>query len=351
MIHLGDANATVLRWRQVMNVRYGGLYTRLHGPLPTDTNVYGPRAVLWQKEYETRTHQTPDGVVSDADLAALGIAAHNLPLFFSVEGHQSDMFHGPVADTANQLEAEELCHHLPTGYNDGAVPFDNNSGVIELARRLSQTTQDNGVPSPPGTKFIIGGFSQGMIVVYDFMERYFQPGGALAFRAPDCLGYLFYGNPCRAANSCAPWALAEASNSDGSHGLDPVKRFGLPGCVPQPANAMDVWRRGDIFAQNSDDLKGQLKAAVYQAVARGDFVSITGNSKVDIGYYVMAQFSQITSANYVELLSFVISVATACIDGVVFLADQPNPHYSPYDTSGGIAWARGLLQPVAAAGA
>ena len=50
-LKLGDRNETVRRWRQVMNAMFGGtpqhpgLYARLHGPLPTDTDVFGQRAV------------------------------------------------------------------------------------------------------------------------------------------------------------------------------------------------------------------------------------------------------------------------------------------------------------------
>ena len=66
-------NERVRTWRRIINARFGGLYTRLHGELPTDTDQFGPRAVLWQKEYEARTQQEPDGVVSDNDLRALGI--------------------------------------------------------------------------------------------------------------------------------------------------------------------------------------------------------------------------------------------------------------------------------------
>ena len=74
-LRLGDRNESVRTWRRIMNARFGGLYiyTRLHGELPTDTDQFGPRAVLWQKEYEARTQQEPDGVVSDNDLRALGI--------------------------------------------------------------------------------------------------------------------------------------------------------------------------------------------------------------------------------------------------------------------------------------
>lgn len=268
--------------------------------------------------------------------------ARILPMFFTVEGHQSDMFSGPVADTATQLESEGLCHHQPIGYDNGAIPFDNASGVNELARLVGATVMDNGVPFPAGTKWVLGIFSQGAIVGYDFWAKHMMPGCDLAWRAPDCLGILAYGDPNRATNSCAPWSVAQASSTDGTHGLDPLKRWDLPGCAQRPANFADVWRKGDIFAQNTSDEKGKIKASIYQAVARGDVVSF-GGSTTDLAAILVTQIVPVTSGNYLELLAFAVSVIEAIINGVVFLADQPNPHYSPYNTSGGINWTRGLL--------
>lgn len=271
---------------------------------------------------------------SQVQAGTITVAPKPLPLVFTVEGHQSDLFTGPVADTATQLEREGLCHHLPTGYNNGAVPFDNASGVTELARRFSQIVQDNGVPFPAGTKWMLDGFSQGMIVVYDFCEQYLMPGKPLAWRMPDCLGMLYYGNPCRALDSIAPWAAGQVSKT-GTHGLDPLKRFGLPGCVPVLPNCMDDYREGDIFAENTDDKAGQIKAAVYQAVARGDVFSNPYSLAAEIGAALKAP------------VSMVLPILMAIISGISFLGDQPNPHYSPYDITGGLNWSRQLLAAAA----
>jgi hypothetical protein len=345
-IHLNDANATVARWRVLMNANFGPLYTRELGPLPTDTNVYGPRAVLWQQEYERRTNQAPDGVVSDADLSKLSIPSI-LPIAFTVEGHASDMFSGPCAGTAQQLEAEQAVHWEPTGYDDNDIPFNNKSGVAELARRYGQTVQDNGVLFPAGTKSLLFAYSQGGIVLYDFYEQYLAPGCPLAWRTPDIAGFMVYGNPERATNSCAPWSIAQASDSDGTGGLDPIKRWGKQGCNPVPPNFMDVWRTGDIFAQNTADQRGQIKASIFQAVARGDIVTLSGQNSVDIAALLVPQIIAIGSANYAELFLFAVSVIEAIISGISFLAGDPNAHYSPYDISGGLQWARSTLAAAA----
>ncbi|EUA66364.1 gp10 domain protein [Mycobacteroides abscessus subsp. bolletii 1513] len=79
MIRIGDRNETVRRWRAVMNDWFGPLYTRLLGPLPQDTDEFGPRAALWAAEYQRRTGQIPTGQVSDDDLRALGITPRPRP--------------------------------------------------------------------------------------------------------------------------------------------------------------------------------------------------------------------------------------------------------------------------------
>lgn len=312
----GDTGPEVLRYQQWFNRQYA-FYA------PPVTGTYGSADEAAVTELQRRLGLTQTGHFNIQTAKKAGYI--QTPVFFSVEGHSSDMFAGPVADTAAQLEAEGLCHHEPTNYNNGAIPFDNQSGVDELARRVGQTVQDNGISTPPGTPIIIGGFSQGMIVVYDFLAQHFGPGCDLEWRKDDVLGYLFYGNPCRAANS---------GGSDGTHGLDPLKRFNLPGCVPQPANVHEVWRPGDIFAQNGDDEASQLKAAVYQLVARGDFISQP--------FSIFAKLEKIAT-DFAVLLPEVIAIFQAIISGISFLADNPNPHYGPFDIGGGLDWARNLL--------
>lgn len=249
---------------------------------------------------------------------------------FSVEGHMSDMWHGPVADTFTQLGSEGRLHHQPTGYNNGAIPFDNGSGTNELARFYSSTVLDDGTPFPAGTKSVLGGYSQGMIVVTDFIVNYLQPGQQLAWRAPDILGLLAYGNPCRSKGSAAPWSRAQAGPVANT-GLDPLVRLDLLGITP-PFPVMDVYRKGDIFADNEPTVEGQIKAAIYQAVARGDLFS-NPTSVV----------AQVANAFKVPL-DYVWGAFEAIISGIGFLATgDNNPHYSPYDIGGGLTWLRGLL--------
>jgi len=260
----------------------------------------------------------------------LSRSAPVLPIMFTVEGHSSNMFAGPVADTANQLESEGLCHHQPIGYNNGAIPFDNASGENELARLVGATVMDNGVPFPAGTKWVLGIFSQGAIVGFDFWINHLAPGKPLEWREADLLGVLAYGNPCRQTDSIAAWAAGWVTKT-GTHGLDPYRRFGLPGFPVKPDTWMDVYREGDIFAENGDDDASKAKAAVYQAIARSDFFS----DPFSLAFQIAQLFHR--------PLEEIFAIIEAIVSGVVFLGDQPNPHYSPYDISGGLNWVRSLL--------
>jgi peptidoglycan hydrolase-like protein with peptidoglycan-binding domain len=252
-------------------------------------------------------------------------------LFFSVEGHMSDMWHGPVADTGTQLEAEGRVRHQPIGYQNGSIPFDNASGENELARLVGATTLDSGVAFPAGTPWILGGFSQGGIVITDFYINRLLPGCDLAWRLPDLRGVLAYGNPCRETGSVAPWSRGQGGPAANS-GLDPLVRFGLPGYPEKPANWMDVYRKGDIFSDNEPTTQGKIKAAIYQVVARGDFWSSQASA-----------LAQIADAFKVPL-DYVMGAFQAIISGLGFLVKQgDNPHYSPFDISGGLAWCRSIL--------
>ncbi|WP_313675231.1 peptidoglycan-binding domain-containing protein [Mycolicibacterium sp.] len=252
------------------------------------------------------------------------------PIMFTVEGHKSDMFRGPVADTAAALESEGLCHHQPIGYNNGCIPFDNASGVKELARLVGAPFMDNLVPFPQGTPWALAGFSQGGIVVSDFYFDYLAPGKPLDWRTPDLKAVLTYGNPCRQTDSIATWARSLIT-TPGTHGLDPKRRFGTSEFPKKPDYWVDVYREGDIFAENADDKASLMKAAVYQAVARGDGFSNA--------YSLAAQLSRL----FDQPVETVLGIILACVSGLAFAGDQRNPHYMPYDIRGGIDWMRDRL--------
>lgn len=313
-------------WARAMGVTPGPVYTEVTGRAMVefcnrvgiapilDVNGYGVANLAMRKRLTS--YPAPQPI---------------LPVMVTVEGHRSNMYAGPAADTATQLEAEGVCVHQPTGYKNSKVPFDNLDGVRALAENVGSTVLPSGKPFPAGTPWSMGLFSQGGIIGFDFYVDYLQEGQPLHWRLPDLVGVLAYGPPCRQTDSIAPWARSWIKTA-GTHGLDPYRRFGLPGFPVKPDYWMDVYREGDIFAQNDDDLASRIKAAVYQAVARGDVFSNPYSLAVEIANMFRVPVSE------------VIGIVMAIVSGVGFLATgDNNPHYSPYDISGGKAWMRQQL--------
>lgn len=327
----GDVSTTVAAMKEFLKAKFS------YASALDDSDVYDATMVDVVQEMQTRYNLPATGIMDYATQVKCGFVPvapptpARLPLFFSVEGHLSNMFSGPVADTGTQLESEGLCHHQPIGYNNGAIPFDNASGENELARLFGLGTLDNGVPFPLGTKYVLGGYSQGMIVVTDFIANFMQPGQVHAPRAADCLGVLAYGNPCRSTGSVAPWSVAQGGPAANS-GLDPYVRLDKLGIKPPGAGMMDVYRKGDLFADCEPGKSGEVKAAVYEAVARGDIFSNPAS--------ICAEIADLFSVG----LNEVVAIFQAIVSGIGFLANgQGAAHYAPFDLTGGLAWTRGLL--------
>ena len=325
---LGDVDPKVAEIQKFL----AGKFASYAGDL-VPTGTYDQATADAVAEMQTRYGLPATGIFDYASQVKSGFykpAPKLLPLFFTVEGHLSDQFRGPVADTATILEREGRCIHRPTGYNNGAIPFDNLSGENELARRIGQTVEDDGVQFPAGTKWMLLDFSQGSIIATDFEINHLLPGCDLAWRTPDYLGRLSYGNPTRSAGSVAPWSRDQAGPA-ANFGLDPLVRFDKLGITMERPH-MDVYRKGDIFSDNEPTKTGDVKAAVYQAVARADLFSDP--------YSIVAQIADLFTVPFDEVWAMLMAI----ISGIGFLATgDHNPHYSPYSLDGGIDWCRNLL--------
>lgn len=294
-IHPGDRSPTVRRWREVMNLRFGPLYTRLHGPLPTDTDEYGPRAQAWQREYQRRTAQTPNGIVSDRDLQALGIAAPRpKPVVFTINGHLGGLFDGPAFFTARVLEDQGRVRVQPVGYDNVRKPFNNASGIAEINRLANDATV-----LPPGTPWAVLAHSQGSIVFCDWWEKVVEPNRN-RWPYSGFQGGINFGNPRRPRGSVAPWVADPPPT--GSEGLD-------PDCLDAPIPGVaEVSRDGDLYANKTPGAAAEYKEAVYLAVARGQF---TGRNSL------LEQIGELAT----RLGAEVIPLFQAIVSGVVGLAN------------------------------
>lgn len=203
------------------------------------------------------------GVINLAFKYACGYLKHEvlLPLYFSVEGHMSDMWVGPVAWIGEVLRAEGRALHFPTAYDRYSLPFKNQTGVAELARRVGQTVQDNGVKFPPGTPWAVGAFSQGAMIWHDFYHQYLQPGQALNWRLKDLRAAVVCGDPCREKGVVAPW-IADPPAPD-RQGIMDVRWENTPPWM------LEIARAGDLYTDNqSDGEVGLYKTAVAKIVTQ-----------------------------------------------------------------------------------
>lgn len=321
---LGDVDPKVAEIKAFLRRRYASYAGNLN-----DSPVYTQELADVVSEAQRRLGLPVTGIYDYATQVKTKFvvkAPAILPIFFSVEGHLSNMFAGPVADTGAQLEREGRVKHQPIGYDNGALPFDNQSGEDELARLFFAPVLDNGTPNPVGTKKIIGGFSQGAMVVTDFLIKRLQG----TEREGEVLGVLQYGNPCRDKGSVASWSIPQAGSIQ-NYGMEP--KFRLELMYPNhPFPVADVYRKGDLFADCEPGLDGDLKRACYEAIARSDFF---GNQ-----WSIAARLAEA----FGKPVEFVIAVFQAIFSAIGFLASgDGNPHYSPFNIDGGLNWARTLL--------
>lgn len=186
-----------------------------------------------------------------------------LPLYFSIEGHMSDMWVGPVAWIGEVLRTEGRALHFPTAYDRFALPFKNQTGVTELTRRVGATVQDNGVKFPPGTPWTVGAFSQGAMIWFDFYHQQLAPGKPLNWRLKDLRGAIVCGDPCREKGVVADW-ISDPPAPDRQGIMDDANRW-----VDTPWWMLEIARRGDLYTDNqSEGEVGQYKTAVARIITQ-----------------------------------------------------------------------------------
>lgn len=240
-LKLGDRNETVRRWRQVMNAMFGGtpqhpgLYARLWGPLPTDTDEFGLRAQDWQKEYERRTGQVVDGIVSDQDLIDLKVVVPYRPIWiYSAPGSGAPWSVGPPFDTGEWAKQVLHLNHQPVGYPIGgymglmggdpglsyldvaaayAAEQDRLLGINpDVQRAMAARATD---PKAPVDVEIWGtGYSQGADIMKRYFAQAFGDGGKYERLRDRLNGLLLFGDPARqpgptkVGNNPVGWGIA-----------------------------------------------------------------------------------------------------------------------------------------------
>ena len=324
-LQLGSHGPLVSKWTDVMLRRFKSYALGVNGlPLKND-GYYGYDEEKVQKEYERRTGQFPDGIVSNHDIGALGLAQ---PIIFTTEGHQSNMWFGPCADNARLLQVQGVAYWKPVGYLSNDLPFNNGSGVQELTRLIGseELPDDDGTPFPVGTPWGIAGFSQGAMVVSDFLEQKIL-SGSLNWRLKDLKRTLCLGNPRREFGKCASWSPKPPPANTG--GIMVHREFVTTGTKLEGIH-MENCNKGDQFSVNTNDKAGWDKEAIAKIITENSWVG----GPAAILTRVLALIGNVPGE--------AIPAIMALIQAIMFLASNPNPHYSTVAEPGDIEWMRGV---------
>lgn len=299
----------------------------------SDDETFDPTLVVvvsdMQQRYQASGKLQPGqfvlGVINYATKVAMGytvVVAQTLPVLFTVEGHLSDMFVGPCAETARVLEREGTCRWQPVGYDNVSLPFNDASGIAELDRLFSDY-----LTFPLGTPWGLSIFSQGALVGCQFFLDHVQnPHGKHHNRFATWRGTLAHGNPMREKDVNAPWVPDPPKA--GTQGIYDRHMTGTgPGGALEP-RWREVNRTGDLYAENPDNAAGKDRTAVCLAVVDGQ---LFGSGSLAERLWALAT----------DLGDEVWALAQAIIGGVRFLIDM-SPH-GAYDLGPGIDWMRGQL--------
>lgn len=302
--------------------RVQGVYTAEGKP---GAPRYVPNVINLEFKYDVGLLKRPDPVK---------------PIVFTVEGHLSNMFFGPCAQTAGTLEQQGIAHWKPVGdWDTAALPFKNGTGVEALYRQLSRAFIE-GPPvdpnNPDGPKIMwpfgpdvpwgLIGFSQGAMVACEFMWKYVLPVNApLHYRLAGFKRGLMFGNPRRAKDSVCWWA--QSPPDPGTHGI--MDRL-------FDANAEGIGDRwaehpndDDMFAEVGDDQAGRDQTAIAKIITENSWGGPAG-----IFTQVLKLFGNPTGGAFHAI--------KAIFDAIMFLAANPNPHYATFATPGDIEWMRGV---------
>lgn len=307
---LGDHSEEIRAIRAFMRTKFS--YARLL----EDTTEYDAALATvvsdMQARYEAagklRRGDYIPGVINVATKLAMGYLKKAKPVVFTVEGHLADMFVGPCAFTAKELENQGIARWQPVGYDNVALPFNNQSGVDELGRLFSDTKA-----FPLGTPWAWCIFSQGGIVGCRFyLEHIRPPAGRHHNRLNDMRAAIAFGNPYRQKDVIAEWVPDPPKR--GTQGISNTRM------TDTPAWWKEVSRTGDLYAENPTGNAGEHRTAIYRAVQR----ELTGDDSL------AEQVWEIVTGGGKELWA----VFEAIVGGVKFLANM-GPH-GAYDLGPGI---------------
>lgn len=267
-IKVGYSGPDVTKWQKTMVARFRSYALAADGgPLKAD-GYYGHDDAAVQREYERRTGQPQDGIVSDNDLRMLGISpgerSNELPWLFTVHGTGmlDPMGPGLPADTARDV----LTHYRwqPIGNYPAAmfpmqpsIDAGYNELVLQIERRLAGN--DAG--------FALAGYSQGAVVTGRVLKyEIMSPSGRLHKYLPRLKKVVFWGNPMRqqGITHFDHWKYPVAEPD--SFGIMEDRLEGLENA---PFEVRDYAHKGDMYAsireREADEWKVMVQRLIFSA--------------------------------------------------------------------------------------
>jgi len=259
-IKLNDSGPQVARWRQVMAAMFAG-YARTLGPLDPGS-VYGARAQAWQEEYERRTGQTVDGIVSDQDLANLGIVTPPPPArhaMLTIRGTGGIIGQDYTSVIAQHAPVEEVpldyaasMGGLPVGAA-GNVGDPSGSACVDQAYAMGR----DWIRANPTRSFVLGGYSLGAIAA-SLLRRSLEPDGELAQYRKNLVCGVTLGNPSRAFGHT--YYLGAIPNGQG------ISDFHLGAYILQDWSWCDLAHPDDLYTNTPLGATGDIIEQFYKII-------------------------------------------------------------------------------------
>lgn len=327
-LQLGSSGPMVAAWQATMLARFKSYALAADGgPLRVDA-YFGYDDAAVQREYERRTGQFADGVVSDNDLAALKITVPFAGTCITAQGTGVDMWTGYPADTARAVG--DRWYFQPLGDWPAAMFPMGPSVQKGIASARVQIRQHPG-------KFVLAGYSQGAIVTsMVYKHDLLDPFGMLHDRLPDLVGAVTWGNPCREKGVANGNKLIGEPIPDG-RGISDDRLVNTPDWWLDFAHGANGPHGRDIYTDTPDDDAGEDMTAIYKLVQNVSGV-VGANG-------LLEQVTELVGHPFSEGLA----MFRAIYYGGQFVASNPAtlPHIS-YDIDGAVRYLRGLADRVAA---
>lgn len=200
-LKLGSQGELTGAWQREMRARFAS-YAKGADGLPLRVDFYfGLDDQAVQQEYERRTFQPVDGVVSDGDLLALGILKPPPPRHacLTFRGTGGIVGQDPTSRVAQMCSS--VVEEVPILYpaSMGGIPVGAATDVgAPSGRRCVEIAVDMAVKWVQSTRrtFVIGGYSLGAEAA-SRLRAELLPGGRLEPHTDRYVGGYVFGNPAR----------------------------------------------------------------------------------------------------------------------------------------------------------